>query len=209
MNRDGDLFAIPGELHGQMAASRDWTREDLDRYTCCQQPRQRRKEVDSSCCPHAREGETCAFSASLHLVGTVGTWPVTRSSLVIADHESGELREVVSWYREGRQIGWSSIGIGIGIVDPATGGEGTICEARGLWICQLLTTVPTIVHLDPGTWSGNRATMRLGEKNGFVENARFRRAMIADGHPCDDLEGWIVGSGWRTGYPDGFAPLCS
>lgn len=109
MNRDGDLFAIPGELHGQTAASRDWTREDLDRYTCCQQPRQCWKEVDSSSCPQAREGETCAFSASLHLVfmaGTAGTWPVTRLSLVIADHEAGELREVVSWYRENRETNW-------------------------------------------------------------------------------------------------------
>lgn len=207
MNRDGDLFAIPGELHGQMTVARDWTREDLDRYTCCQQARQCWKEFDSSCCPHVREGETCAFSASLHLVFMAGTWPVTRSPLVIADLESGELHGFMNWDRENRETDWPSIGIGI--VDLATRGEGTGCEARGLWIYQLLTTMPTIVRLDPGTWSGGHGTMRLGKKNGFVESARFRQAMIADGRFCDDLGDWMVGSRWRMWYPGGFARLCS
>ncbi len=94
--------------------------------------------------------------------------------------------------------------IGIGLYDPETWGKGLGYEALGLWGDYLFAAMPQLARLDLRTWSGNRGMMRLAEKIGFVEVARFRRARIVNGEYFDGLGYGVLREEWREHYPDGF-----
>ena len=73
-----------------------------------------------------------------------------------------------------------------------------------MWAEYLWMSYPEIVRLDLRTWSGNAGMMRLAEKLGFTQEARFRKARIVDGVHHDGLGYGILREEWEARYPDGF-----
>ena len=64
--------------------------------------------------------------------------------------------------------------------------------------------MPAIARLDLRTWSGNRGMMRLAEKLGYVEEARFRKARIVKGQFYDGMGYGVLREEWEQRYPNGF-----
>ena len=52
--------------------------------------------------------------------------------------------------------------------------------------------------------SGNHGMMRLAEKLGFLQEARFRKARIVRGEYYDGLGYGVLREEWRACYPEGF-----
>jgi RimJ/RimL family protein N-acetyltransferase len=67
--------------------------------------------------------------------------------------------------------------------------------------------MPHIVRLDLRTWSGNHGMMRLAEKLGYQQEARFRQARIVEGRYYDGLGYGILRAEWETQHPKGFIPV--
>lgn len=191
------------ELPGRTLVLRDWQPDDLDRFTFWQQPGHRWQELDGPYYPHATSAEVAINVERLRASIATTSWPVPRTRLVIADRRTGELRGVVSWYWESQETNWLSVGIVI--FDPASWGKGVGYEALGLWSDYLFTAMPSIVRLDLRTWSGNHGMMRLAQKLGYQEEARFRQARIVDGVYYDGMGYGVLRSEWQTRYPTGFA----
>jgi len=61
------------------------------------------------------------------------------------------------------------------------------------------------VRLDLRTWSGNRGMMRLAEKLGYAQEARFRRARLVTGAYYDGMGYGVLREEWQRWYPHGFA----
>lgn len=68
----------------------------------------------------------------------------------------------------------------------------------------LFRALPAIARLDLRTWSGNRAMMRLAEKLGYREEARFRQARIVGDEYYDGLGYGVLREEWLRRYPGGF-----
>jgi len=64
--------------------------------------------------------------------------------------------------------------IGIDIPEDSYWGKGIGTEALYLWIDYLFNE-RKLTRLGFGTWEGNKAMIRLGEKLGFIEEARIRK----------------------------------
>lgn len=129
-------------------------------------------------------------------------FPTPRQGLVIAHHGTDALLGQVTWYWESRETNWLSVGIGI--YDPGWWGKGFGYEALGLWGDYLFEAMPELARLDLRTWSGNVGMMRLAEKIGFVEEARFRKARIVHGEYFDGMGYGMLREEWRERYPHGF-----
>lgn len=112
------------------------------------------------------------------------------------------MRGRVSWYWQSEETNWLSVGIVI--YDPADWQQGWGYESLGLWCDYLLGTMPQLVRLDLRTWSGNMGMMRLAEKLGFREEARFRDARIVDGAYYDGMGYGMLRAEWEARYPQGF-----
>ena len=95
--------------------------------------------------------------------------------------------------------------VGIVIFDPTIWGQGIGYQALGLWTQYLFDTMPQIVRSDLRTWSGNLGMMRLAEKLGYREEARFRNARIVEGNYYDGLGYGVLRDEWIALYPEGFA----
>lgn len=130
-------------------------------------------------------------------------FPKPRDDLVIADRATDTMLGHATFYWQSEETNWLSIGIGL--YDPETWGQGYGYEALGLWGEYLFAAIPDLVRLDLRTWSGNTGMMRLAEKVGFIEEARFRKARIVDGAYFDGLGYGMLREEWRARYPDGFA----
>lgn len=122
--------------------------------------------------------------------------------MVIADRASDALIGVAAWYWIGQETNWPAIGIAL--FDPASWGQGLGYAALGCWCEYLWAALPQIVRLDLRTWSGNYGMMRLAEKLGFQQEARFRKARIVRGDYYDGLGYGVLRDEWRARYPDGF-----
>jgi RimJ/RimL family protein N-acetyltransferase len=109
----------------------------------------------------------------------------------------------VSWYWISEETNWPALGIVI--YDPQHWRKGIGYEALGLWSDYLLEVQPLFVRLDLRTWSGNAGMMRLAQKLGYREEARFRKARIVDGEYYDGLGYGILREEWTARYPQGFA----
>lgn len=190
-------------LAGKRIALRDWQREDIERYRYWLQPGRRWQDFDGPYYPRADGAELeeriTKLSESLdHDKGTE-----LRTDLVIADRTSNELQGRVSWYWQSEETYWLSLGIAL--YDPASWGQGIGYEALGLWSEYLLTAQPLLARLDIRTWSGNIGMMRLAEKLGYREEARFRKARIVQGQYYDGMGYGILREEWQARYPQGFA----
>jgi putative hydrolase of HD superfamily len=99
--------------------------------------------------------------------------------------------------------------VGIVIYDPENWRQGHGYEALGLWSDHLFRELPTIPRLDLRTWSGNRGMMRLAEKLGYAQEARFRRARIVDGEYFDGIGYGVLREEWEERFPGGFRSLAA
>lgn len=122
------------------------------------------------------------------------TGPVVRA--VIADNDTDEMLGTVSWYWESQITAWARMGIQI--FDPGERGAGRGATALELW-ADYLFEATTWQRLDYATWSGNAAMLRVGDKLGFVEEARFRNARVVNGEFYDSVVKAVLRSEWEQG----------
>ncbi|WP_334172973.1 GNAT family N-acetyltransferase [Sinomonas sp.] len=132
-----------------------------------------------------------------------GAWPHVRENLAVVDAATGEFVGQVSWYWEEKPSDPSSDGtrllpwrrLGLVIFDPVhwSGGYGT--EALELWTSYLFAATDS-ERLDFATWSGNTGMCRVGEKLGFTEEARFRRARMVRGELYDAVVYAVLREEW-------------
>jgi RimJ/RimL family protein N-acetyltransferase len=122
-------------------------------------------------------------------------WPTPRQQLVIADIRTDVLLGQVSWYFESEVSDWRRLGIVL--YDPASwsGGRGT--EALRMWTDYLFAATE-VVRLDFATWSGNTGMCRIGQKLGWVEEARFRQARQVRGQRYDSVVYGVLREDWNT-----------
>ncbi|MCA9909744.1 MAG: GNAT family N-acetyltransferase [Anaerolineae bacterium] len=122
---------------------------------------------------------------------------------IIARRTDDVLLGKVNWYWISQETRWPAAGIVI--YDPALWRKGLGYEALGLWTQYLFEHMPEIARLDLRTWSGNAGMMRLAQKLGYQEEARFRKARIVEGQYYDGLGYGILREEWASRYPAGFA----
>lgn len=126
-----------------------------------------------------------------------------RRRVLVADAQTNDVLGMVSRYWISEETNWTALGIVI--YNPRNWGKGYGYEALGLWCDYLFESEPKFVRLDLRTWSGNTGMIKLAEKLGFLQEARFRMARIVDGQYYDGLGYGILRDEWQQAHPDGFA----
>jgi RimJ/RimL family protein N-acetyltransferase len=132
-------------------------------------------------------------------------WPAVRENLAVVDAASGEFVGQASWYWEEKPGEESADGtallpwrrLGLVVFDPAhwSGGYGT--EALALWTDYLFAATDS-GRLDFATWSGNVGMCRVGQKLGFTEEARFRKARKVRGELYDAVVYGVLREEWEA-----------
>jgi RimJ/RimL family protein N-acetyltransferase len=182
-------------LRGERVLLRDWRVDDVPRYRQWLRPHHDWHQWDGPYFP--RPTETQADQACAGLVASIeaADRPTPRQRLVIADPGSDVLVGQVSWYYESEVSDWRRVGIVL--YDPASwsGGRGT--DALRLWTSYLFATTE-VVRLDFATWSGNVGMCRIGQKLGWTEEARFRRARQVRGRRYDSVVYGVLREEWCT-----------
>ena len=189
-------------LIGKKLILRDWQENDLPIYQHWLHPQHRWYQFDGPYYgkPSAENVPNIVAKLKKSLPDDRQKNPRTR--LVIATQETNQFIGLVSWYWQGKETNW--ISVGIVIHDESLWGQGLGYEALGMWCDYLFQAMPTIVRLDLRTWSGNYGMMHLAEKVGFQEEARFRMARIVNGEYFDGMGYGILREEWNQLYPDGF-----
>ena len=123
-------------------------------------------------------------------------WPNLRKSLVIANKADNEFLGSVSWYWQSEETFWMSIGLVI--YDDKNWGKGLGFEALYLWIDYLFAHNHKLVRLDLRTWGGHIGMIKLAEKLGFREEARFRKARIVANEYHDSIGMGILREEWEA-----------
>lgn len=190
-------------IPGRRIVLRDFHEDDIGEYLRWQAPGHHWHRLDGPYYPKPSADDLSRIEQRLREDLQTANWPEPRKRLVIADDETDLLIGVVTWSWESRETCWLSVGIVI--FDPDLWGSGRGYEALGLWTQYLFDTMPALVRSDLRTWSGNTAMMRLAEKLGYREEARFRQARIVEGEYFDGLGYGVLRHEWTTRYPDGFA----
>ena len=194
-----DSTSIPGVR----IALRDWRVADLERYAHWLGPGHRWQEFDGPYYPRPTAEQIADDIARKRARIEAGALPMPRRSLVVAPLDTDLLLGTVTWIWESEETNW--LKVGIVLYDPEWWGRGIGYEALGLWSDYLFRAMPALVRLDLRTWSGNRGMMRLAEKLGYLEEARFRQARIVDGRYYDGLGYGVLRTEWERRYPAGFA----
>lgn len=195
------MIALP--ITGHRVRLRDMTLDDLPTWEHWMMPGNAWHELDGPYYPKPSPDDVKTMVAGAHKEIEVGGWPDPRHRLVIAEGASDGMMGVVTWYWEGRETSWLSVGIVL--FDPERWGRGFGYEALGLWCQYLLGTMPELARLDLRTWSGNLGMMALAQKLGFAEEARFRKARIVNGEYYDGMGYGILREERDARYPDRFA----
>lgn len=86
--------------------------------------------------------------------------------------------------------------IGIVIPEDSYWGKGMGTEALYLWI-EYLFSERDLTRAGFTTWEGNRAMIRVGEKLGFIEEARIRKSCEVKGVFYDRIKMGILRSEWE------------
>jgi putative hydrolase of HD superfamily len=191
-------------LEQQRTVLRYWCTQDLEAYGAWLQPGHEWQQLDGPYYPRANTPKIQKKIEALRERIEKAQWPTPCFDLAVVDRQSDRLIGRVSRYWQSEETLWLSIGITI--FDPRDWGRGLGFEALGGWTGHLFNSMPELLRLDLRTWSGNRGMMRLAEKLGFREEARFRRARIVDGEPFDGMGYGILREEWTAAYPDGFRP---
>ncbi len=190
-------------ISGQKIILRDWQVQDLDSYAYWQMPDREWQAFDGPYYPRIKVDKIPDMIQKLREKIEADKWERVRKRLPIISPSENRLIGTVSWYWVSQETEW--LAVGIGIYEPDEWGRGIGYEALGLWCDYLWAFLPEIVRLDVRTWSGNKGMMRLAEKLGFKEEARFRKARIVNGNYYDGMGYGILREEWQALYPDGFA----
>ena len=188
---------------GSKIVLRDWQMADMDAFAHWNAPDHEWQALDGPYYPKPTAPKVAALVDSARKRVQAADWPTPRRRLAIVDKQTDALLGLVSRYWQSEETKWLSIGIVI--YDPANWRGGIGYEALGLWCEYLWVAMPELVRLDMRTWSGNIGMMRLAEKLGFQEEARFRKARIVDGDYYDGMGYGILREEWVVRYPQGFA----
>lgn len=196
----------PIKIVGKQIVLRDWRLADLESFAYWMQRGHRWQELDGPYYPKMKEADIPDMIAKMRMeVETArgqAVFATPRQRLVIADKISNQFIGSVSRYWIGKETNWSAVGIVIHDPECWQGGRGF--EALGLWSDYLFQNMAQIVRLDLRTWSGNVGMMRLAEKLGYKEEARFRMARIVKGQYFDGMGYGVLRAEWETLYPEGF-----
>jgi RimJ/RimL family protein N-acetyltransferase len=173
---------------------RDWSEADLPVYREWLEPGHRWVETDAPYYPQFTADEADEHVASLLAREEAPSAIPTR--LAIQMKEGGVFVGSVSRYWISIETQW--LAAGIAIFDPDYWGKGVGREALGLWIDFLFEAMPDLVRLDLQTWSGNVGMIKLAQKLGFTEEARYRQARIVNGFYYDAIGYGILKSEWQV-----------
>ena len=190
------------KILGSTLILRDWQMNDLDYFANWLQPGQKWQQLDGPYYPKTKSTDIPKIIANIRWQIEKADWPHPRQRLIICDKVENLLLGQVSWYWQGEETNWLSIGIVL--YDPTSWGKGLGFEALGLWCDYLLHEMPQLARLDLRTWSGNKGMMHLAEKLGFQEEARFRDARIVEGKLYDSIGYGLLRAEWNGRYPQGF-----
>lgn len=190
-------------LAGRMIVVRDWIAEDLPHYREEMRPGREWQALDGPYYARPSEEATEQLLAKVAKRIEGGDWPTPRLVAAVADASTNRLVGRVSRYWQSEETQWLSAGIVI--FDSEKWGRGLGYEALGLWSQYLFDSLKDIVRLDLRTWSGNPGMMRLAEKLGYREEARFRKARIVDGEYYDGMAYGVLREEWERSHPGGFA----
>ena len=191
------------EIVGRRIRLRDWTLEDLPAYQHWLQPDQEWYRHDGPWWGPPRVETIEAQIEKLRKAILDADWLVPRKQVVIADLATDRFIGTTHWNWKVKETHWRNVGIDI--YDPRHRGKGLGFEALGLWTDHLFDVLPEIVRLGIGTWSGNVRMVGLARKLGFLEEARYRRALIVEGEYYDSMGYGVLREEWKDRYPNGFA----
>jgi putative hydrolase of HD superfamily len=190
-------------INGKQIILRDWDTHDLPIYERWLQPGHEWKQFDGPYYAGPSGEEITEIIQDRETAIEFADWPNPRHQLIIANSTDNLMIGQVSWYWISEETNWPALGIVI--YDPQHWRKGIGYEALGLWSDYLLEVQPLFVRLDLRTWSGNAGMMRLAQKLGYREEARFRKARIVNGEYYDGLGYGILREEWVARYPQGFA----
>lgn len=191
------------KISGKQIVLRDWEAADLKAYAHWLQPGHEWKKLDGPYYPGPTTDEIPEIIENQQNAIEFADWPSPRHQLIIATPHNNQMVGQVSWYWISEETHWPALGIVI--YDPQNWRKGIGYEALGLWSEYLLQAQPSFARLDLRTWSGNAGMMRLAQKLGYREEARFRKARIVDGQYYDGMGYGVLREEWAARYPNGFA----
>ncbi len=116
---------------------------------------------------------------------------------------NGEIVGCCSWYWRSVETNW--LEIGIVIFDEENWSKGIGTKAFSMWIDFMFNERPEIVRIGFTTWSGNYGMVKVAEKLGLMEEARYRQARIVKGKYYDSVSYGILKEEWMNS----FHSLCS
>lgn len=190
------------ELIGNKLILRDWQDADLPIYQHWLHPQHRWHQLDGPYYGKPIAKDVPKIIGRLKRDMPEMTEKTPRRRLVIALKATNKFIGLISRYWQSKETNWLSIGIAI--YDDSLWGQGLGYETIGIWGDYLFQTMPDLVRLDLRTWSGNKGMMRLAEKVGFQEEARFRMARIVNNEYFDGMGYGILREEWEQLYPNGF-----
>ncbi|MBC8064812.1 MAG: GNAT family N-acetyltransferase [Chlorobia bacterium] len=177
---------------GERLVLRDWNVGDLPMYREWLNPGHAWLETDAPYYPQFTPDEAdehvATFLENLQVPVDVPT------RLVIARTGEEKLIGSVSRYWISAETHWMAIGIAI--FDPEEWGSGVGFEAMSLWISFLFDAMPELARLDLQTWSGNVGMIKLAQKLGFSEEAKYRKARIVNAKYYDAIGFGVLREEW-------------
>ncbi|MGI8694314.1 MAG: GNAT family N-acetyltransferase [Geodermatophilaceae bacterium] len=182
-------------IEGKRVVLRDWAAADLAPYRGWLRPEHEWHHWDAPYYAAADGAEIDAMLARLAGQIGAGDWPTPRSRLVVADPSTDSYLGVVTWYWESEPSDWRRVGVVLHDPQTWSGGRGT--EALTLWTTYLFASTAA-VRLDFATWSGNERMCRLGQRLGWVAEARFRQAREVRGQRYDSVVYGVLREEWLT-----------
>lgn len=189
-------------MQGKKVVLRDWELPDLEPLEHWHTGEQEWKQWDGPYFPQMTPEERNVWLTNLRTRIENEDFPFPRRALCIADRETNALLGGVSSYWQIKETNWLSVGITL--FDPEQRGRRLGQEALGLWCEYLFCGMDSLVRLDLRTWSGNLPMMKVAEKLGFREEARFRNANIVRGKYYDGMGYGVLREEWEERYPEGF-----
>lgn len=187
------------QLEGKRLKLRDWIEEDLEPFRHWNTGDHLWMEFNGPYYPRLNQMELATRIEFYRKKIARQDWDDLRTRLVIADISTNTLLGTVNWYWQSPETNWKSLGVAL--FDEAHWGKGLGYEALELWIDYLFEQDATLVRLDFRTWSGNEGMMRLAQKLGFREEARFRKARIVKDKYYDSIGLGVLREEWLARIP--------
>jgi len=180
---------------------RDWEERDFEEYAHWMGRGHAWQSLNGPYYGHPNYAQINGKLAVLRRRIQQNDWDNPRRELLITT-PAGKLLGVVSRYWISEETNW--LAAGLAIYNSNFWGQGIGYIALGMWTDYLFASPLEIARLDLRTWSGNVGMMRLAEKLGFREEARFRKARVVKGRYYDGLGYGVLREEWYERYPGGF-----